>query len=68
MADLMKLLKTTIVQKYHEDFDALITQRQLSEEHTLSCFLGGLKKDIQMMVRMFQSSCMQKGVCLGENV
>jgi len=42
------------VTEYHEEFDSVITRLNLSDTYVLSCFLGGLKKDVQMIVRMFQ--------------
>ena len=39
--------------KFHEQFDAIVSRVELAEEHQLSCFLGGLKQDLQMLVRMF---------------
>ena len=38
----------------NEEFDAIITHLNFPEEYLLSCFLGGLKKDTQMLVKMFQ--------------
>nr|KYP57678.1 hypothetical protein KK1_003945 [Cajanus cajan] len=37
MAELMKLRQTTSVEKYHEDFDAIVARLQLSEEHKSEC-------------------------------
>ncbi|KAJ1392972.1 Retrotransposon gag domain [Sesbania bispinosa] len=49
MAELMKLRQKSSVVEYHEEFDSTITRLSLSENYTLSCFLGGLKQDIQML-------------------
>jgi len=47
MANLMKLRQTSTVEDYYDDFDTIINRLNLSESYTVSCFLGGLKKDIQ---------------------
>nr|KYP76051.1 hypothetical protein KK1_020272 [Cajanus cajan] len=62
--DLMKLRQKKSVIEYYEEFDAIITRLNLSEEYLLSYFLGGLKKDIQMMVRMFQPTTVNKAFSL----
>ncbi|CAL0311123.1 unnamed protein product [Lupinus luteus] len=66
MAELMKLRQTRSVVEYHEEFDAIITRLDLSEDYTLSCFLGGLKNDVQMMVRMFQPQNVSKAFTLAK--
>nr|KYP76052.1 hypothetical protein KK1_020273 [Cajanus cajan] len=60
----MKLRQKKSVIEYYEEFDAIITRLNLSEEYLLSYFLGGLKKDIQMMVRMFQPTTVNKAFSL----
>ena len=53
MVELLRLRQKTSVDAYHEEFNSIITTLKLSDDHILGCFLGGLKKEIQMMVRMF---------------
>ncbi|KAJ1425372.1 Tify domain [Sesbania bispinosa] len=60
MAELMKLRQKSSVVEYHEEFDSIITRLSLPENYTLSCFLGGLKQDIQMLVRMFNPTSVQR--------
>ncbi|XP_019460010.1 PREDICTED: uncharacterized protein LOC109359770 [Lupinus angustifolius] len=60
MVDLINLRQKGLVADYHEQFDAIITGLELSEEYILSCFLGGLKQDVQIMVRMFQPQSVRK--------
>jgi len=43
MADLMKLRQTGSIIEYHEEFGSIVSRVDLSDEHQLSCFLGGLK-------------------------
>jgi len=60
MAELMKLRQKGFITEYQEEFDAIVTRLDLSEEYTLSCFLGGLKNDIQILVTMFQPQTVRK--------
>ena len=64
MADLMKLRQKGFVTNYHEEFDCLVAHVELWEEHKLSCFLEGLKQEVQMMVQMFQPSSVNKAFSL----
>ncbi|XP_027351487.1 uncharacterized protein LOC113862611 [Abrus precatorius] len=66
MADLMKLRQKGNVTTYHEDFDAIVARLDLPEAHQLSCFLGGLKMEVQMMVRMFQPTTVMKAFSLAK--
>ena len=54
MAELMQLRQKGSIVEYHEAFEAIVARLDLIEEHRLSCFLGGLKQEVQMLVRMFQ--------------
>ncbi|XP_006575964.1 uncharacterized protein LOC114374741 [Glycine soja] len=56
MAELMNLRQKGTISEYHEQFDAIMTRLDLPANYSLSCFLGGLKIEVQMMVRMFQPS------------
>ncbi|XP_074342267.1 uncharacterized protein LOC141679753 [Apium graveolens] len=66
MADLKALKQLGSVQEYHDNFDALSSRLQLSEEYLLSCYLGGLKDEIQLSVRMFTPSTIQQALCLAK--
>jgi len=66
MAELMRLRQKGPVTKFHEQFDAIVSKVELAEEHQLSCFLGGLKQDVQMMVRMFQPDSIRKAFSLAK--
>ena len=54
MAELMQLRQKGSIVEYHEAFNAIVARLDMSEEHRLSCFLGGLKQEVHMLVRMFQ--------------
>ncbi|KAE9587436.1 putative succinate dehydrogenase (quinone) [Lupinus albus] len=58
--ELMNLRQKGSMTKYHQDFNAIITKLDLSEEYTLSYFLDGLRQDIQLLVRVFQPQTMMK--------
>ncbi|XP_019451750.1 PREDICTED: uncharacterized protein LOC109353842 [Lupinus angustifolius] len=66
MVELMNLRQKGYVAKFHEEFDAVITRLELSEEYTLSCFLGGLKQEVQMMVHMFQPQSVMNAFLLAK--
>jgi len=64
MAELMRLRQRHFMTEYHEEFDSIITILNLSDTYVLRCFLGGLKKDIQMIVRMFQPPTVSRAFAL----
>nr|KYP66116.1 hypothetical protein KK1_012400 [Cajanus cajan] len=64
MAELMRLRQKKFVCEYHEEFDSIVNRLNLSEEYMLSCFLGGLKNEIQMLVCMFQPSTIRRAFTL----
>jgi len=64
MAELMRLRKRHFVTEYHEEFDSIITRLNISVTYVLICFVGGLKKDVQMIVRMFQSPIVSRDFAL----
>lgn len=66
MAELMRLRQKGSVTEFHEQFDAIVSRVELAEEHQLSCFLEGLKQDVQMMVRMFQPNSIRKAFSLAK--
>ncbi|WVZ14312.1 hypothetical protein V8G54_011878 [Vigna mungo] len=46
MAELMRLRQKNFVEDYHDAFDRIVSQVELSEANQLSCFLDGLKQDV----------------------
>ena len=53
MKALINIKQTTTVELYKTQFEMLSNRvRGLSNSHKLSCFLGGLKEEIRMGVRM----------------
>ena len=55
MEALSKLKQTTTVNDYKEIFEALSNRvRGVDVHNRVSCFLGGLKDDIRLLVRMFK--------------
>uniref|UniRef100_A0A151UFB4 Uncharacterized protein n=1 Tax=Cajanus cajan TaxID=3821 RepID=A0A151UFB4_CAJCA len=64
MAELMQLRQKGSVVEYHEAFDAIVSRLDLDDEHRLSCFLGGLKQEVQMLVRMFQPNSLRRAFTL----
>jgi len=66
MVEHMRLRQKGTVTDYHTEFDAIVSRIDLYEAHQLSCFLGGLQMDIQMMVRMFQPTSVMKAFSLAK--
>ena len=66
MAEMKKLKQTGTLQEYLMAFDALMDKAQLSEEQALSCFLAGLKHELEMVVRMFNPKKLQEAYSLAK--
>ncbi|WVY91797.1 hypothetical protein V8G54_037311 [Vigna mungo] len=66
MSDLIKLRQTGIVVEYHDQFDVITSRLDLSDIYLLSISLGGLKKDIQMIIKMFQPQDLRKAFHLAK--
>ncbi|GJU63904.1 putative reverse transcriptase domain-containing protein [Tanacetum coccineum] len=54
MVELKNLKHVTTVQLYQEQFKALMNKVELSEAYAVSLFIGGLKDEISISVRMFK--------------
>ena len=52
--------------QYQEQFDVLINRVDLSVTQVVSCFLSGLKEEIQCSVRMFKPSSLHEAYCLAK--
>lgn len=65
MAELKELKQTGSVMDYHDKFDTLLNM-ELAEEYAVSCFISGLKEEIQVPVRMFQPRTLQKALSLAK--
>ncbi|KAK4403083.1 hypothetical protein Sango_1049000 [Sesamum angolense] len=52
MLELVNLKQTCIVQEYMDKFDQLLSCLELLDTYAVSCFLGGLKTDISIPVRI----------------
>ncbi|GJX58410.1 hypothetical protein Tco_0289800 [Tanacetum coccineum] len=55
-----------IVQLYQEQFEALMNKVKLSEAYAVSLFIGGLKDEISMSVRMFKPNTLTDVYCLAK--
>nr|CAD1844221.1 unnamed protein product [Ananas comosus var. bracteatus] len=66
MSELKKLRQTGTVQEYQDRFGELLNRVDLSEEYAVSCFLSGLKEEIQIPIRMFQLRTLQKALSLAK--
>ncbi|GJX58414.1 reverse transcriptase [Tanacetum coccineum] len=69
MVELKNLKQVTtvqIVKLYQEQFDALMNKVELSEAYAVSLFIGGLKDEISMLVRMFKPNTLTDVYCLAK--
>ncbi|GJZ39471.1 gypsy/ty3 retroelement polyprotein [Tanacetum coccineum] len=69
MVELKNLKQVTtiqIVKLYQEQFDALMNKVELSEAYAVSLFIGGLKDEISMSVRMFKPNTLTDVYCLAK--
>ncbi|GKD25937.1 hypothetical protein Tco_1232151 [Tanacetum coccineum] len=66
MVELKNLKHVTTVQLYQEQFEALMNKVDLSESYAISLFIGGLKEEISMSVRMFQPNTLTDVYCLAK--
>ena len=60
MAEIKKLKQMGSLQEYVKNFEVLMDKAQLGEGQALSCFLAGLKHDMEIMVRMFNPKTLQE--------
>ena len=66
MGDLKGLRQTGSVREYQEAFEELLNRVDLSEPYTVSCFIRGLKEEIQLAVRMFMPRDLQHAIGLAK--
>ncbi|KAH0696512.1 hypothetical protein KY289_013994 [Solanum tuberosum] len=52
MEALKNLQQTSSVREYQAEFDRLLTRLNLSNENAISCFLGGLKRELNKSIRI----------------
>ncbi|KAG8376274.1 hypothetical protein BUALT_Bualt09G0046200 [Buddleja alternifolia] len=66
MSELMNLRQTRSVREYLDKFDERLNNVNLTESYVVSCFLGSLKGEIEVQVRMFKPKNLQEAVCLAK--
>ena len=66
MAEIKKLKQTGGLQEYVRAFDMLLDRTHLGEDQALSCFLAGLKHEVEMLVRMFNPKTLQEAYSLAK--
>ena len=66
MAEIKKLRQMGSVHDYLQSFDALLDRVQLGEDQAVSCFIAGLRHEIEIMVRMFNPKSLQKAYSLAK--
>lgn len=66
MAELKGLRQIGSVLEYQDKFDALLNRVELLEEYAMSCFISGLKDEIQIPIKMFQPRTLQRALSLAK--
>ncbi|XP_071728193.1 uncharacterized protein [Rutidosis leptorrhynchoides] len=66
LSELKKLKQTGTVEEYHDKFEYLLNKVEISEKHAVSLFLGGLRKDIELSVRMFKPKSLEDAYSLAK--
>ncbi|GKD03897.1 DEAD-box ATP-dependent RNA helicase 41 [Tanacetum coccineum] len=54
IVDLKNLKQEASIQQYQEAFETLLNRVELNEAYAVSLFIGGLKKEVSMPIRMFK--------------
>ncbi|GJU56064.1 putative mitochondrial protein [Tanacetum coccineum] len=61
----LKILKyETTAREYEDAFDNILSRVEVSKEHVVSLFIGGLPTEIEMGVRMFKPKTLADAYCL----
>ena len=66
MGDLKGLRQTRSVREYQDAFEEFLNRVDLPESYAVSCFIRGLKEEIQLAVRMFTPRDLQHVVGLAK--
>ncbi|GJS18308.1 putative mitochondrial protein [Tanacetum coccineum] len=64
MSELKNLKYETTARAYEDAFDDLLSRIEISEDHAISLFIGGLPVEIAMAVRMFKPRKLADAYCL----
>lgn len=64
MVELKNLKQVGSVQAYQDSFERLLSKVDLTEAYTVSMFLGGLKDEIFMPIRMFNLTNLTDAFCM----
>ncbi|KAK0588913.1 hypothetical protein LWI29_007029 [Acer saccharum] len=59
MADLMNLKQLGTLQDYMDKFDVALSRVSLTKEYAISCFISGLRVELQGLVRIFNPTNLQ---------
>ncbi|XP_071695748.1 uncharacterized protein [Rutidosis leptorrhynchoides] len=66
MAELKHLKQTASIQEYQDAFEDLLNKVDITEKQAISMYLGGLKKEIELPVRMFKPNSLEDTFCLAK--
>lgn len=59
LAKKKKIRQTCSLQTYLDEFDALLSKADLTESQAVSHFMGGLKHEVELSVRLFKPTTFQ---------
>lgn len=59
LPEIKKLTQVGSLQSYLDEFDALLSKVDLTESQAVSHFLGGLKHEVELSVRLFRTATLQ---------
>lgn len=60
VAELKKLKQVSSLQTYLQEFDLQLSKSNLSEAPVISHFLGGLREEVDLLVRVFKPTSLKE--------
>ncbi|KAG8387123.1 hypothetical protein BUALT_Bualt03G0220500 [Buddleja alternifolia] len=66
MSELVNLKQMGSIQQYLDRFDEIVNCLDLPDPYALSCFLGDLRSEISVNVRMFRPKSLQEAISLAK--
>ncbi|XP_071725748.1 uncharacterized protein [Rutidosis leptorrhynchoides] len=64
MAEIKNLRHTNSLQTYNDEFEVLLNKVDITEKQSISWYLAGLQKEIEMPVRMFNPKSLEDAMSL----
>ncbi|XP_071726817.1 uncharacterized protein [Rutidosis leptorrhynchoides] len=64
LAEIKNLRHTDSLQTYNDEFEVLLNKVDITEKQSISWYLAGLQKEIEMLVKMFNPKSMEDAMSL----